>query len=289
MSTVKGVSMKTGVIDIGGGMRGIYAAGVFDAFIDFGIKFDYCIGVSAGTVNLVSFLAGQKGRNYRFYVRHAQDKRYMSLENMIKKGEYFDLSYIYDTLTNHVDPLDYDALINSPSELKIVATNAKTALPEYFDKEVFLERSCKALMASCALPIACRAVKINDVEYFDGGVSDPIPIRKAIEDGCDRVVVLLPRNVNLRKKPESLRYVYLRALRKYPEIIEAINQRHEKYNRAIDELIELREQGKAVIISPAVQINARINSKNPALLDRLYKQGRRDAVKALPEIRKWGL
>lgn len=208
---------------------------------------------------------------------------------MIKKGEYFDLSYIYDTLTNHVDPLDYDALINSPSELKIVATNAKTALPEYFDKEVFLERSCKALMASCALPIACRAVKINDVEYFDGGVSDPIPIRKAIEDGCDRVVVLLPRNVNLRKKPESLRYVYLRALRKYPEIIEAINQRHEKYNRAIDELIELREQGKAVIISPAVQINARINSKNPALLDRLYKQGRRDAVKALPEIRKWGL
>lgn len=246
MSTVKGVSMKTGVIDIGGGMRGIYAAGVFDAFIDFGIKFDYCIGVSAGTANLVSFLAGQKGRNYRFYVRHAQDKRYMSLENMIKKGEYFD-------------------------------------------KEVFLERSCKALMASCALPIACRAVKINDVEYFDGGVSDPIPIRKAIEDGCDRVVVLLPRNVNLRKKPESLRYVYLRALRKYPEIIEAINQRHEKYNRAIDELIELREQGKAVIISPAVQINARINSKNPALLDRLYKQGRRDAVKALPEIRKWGL
>ena len=101
--------------------------------------------------------------------------------------------------------------------------------------------------------------------------------------------MLLPRNVNLRKKPESLRYVYLRALRKYPEIIEAINQRHEKYNRAIDELIELREQGKAVIISPAVQINARINSKNPALLDRLYKQGRRDAVKALPEIRKWGL
>ena len=129
--------MKTGVIDIGGGMRGIYAAGVFDGFIDFKIHFDYCIGVSAGTANIVSFLAGQRGRNYRFYIRHAQDRRYMSLDNMIRRGEYFNLSYIYETLTNHVDPLNYDALIASDSEMKIVVTNAKTAQPEYFDKRFF--------------------------------------------------------------------------------------------------------------------------------------------------------
>ena len=282
-------SMKTGVIDIGGGMRGIYAAGVFDGFIDFKIHFDYCIGVSAGTANIVSFLAGQRGRNYRFYIRHAQDRRYMSLDNMIRRGEYFNLSYIYETLTNHVDPLNYDALIASDSEMKIVVTNAKTAQPEYFDKKVFSERNCRAIMASCALPIACRAVEIDGNEYFDGGVADPIPIKKALEDGCDRVVVLMPRNIALRKKPEILKPVYYRVLKDYPELIETINNRHEIYNRSIDELLELKEQGRALIICPAININARITSKNAILLDRRYKLGRQDAVKSLPALREWGL
>ena len=92
-----------------------------------------------------------------------------------------------------------------------------------------------------------------------------------------------------QKKPEILKPVYYRVLKDYPELIETINNRHEIYNRSIDELLELKEQGRALIICPAININARITSKNARLLDRLYKLGRQDAVKALPALREWGL
>ena len=109
--------MKTGVVDVGGGLRGIYAAGVFDYCLDRGIQFDYCIGVSAGSANVSSYLAGQKGRNYRFYYQYSFRKRYMGLKDFILKGSYIDLDYIYGTLSNAdgEDPLDFQALHNNPA------------------------------------------------------------------------------------------------------------------------------------------------------------------------------
>ncbi len=74
---------EIGVVDIGGGLRGIYAAGVLDYCMDEGISFDLGIGISAGSANLVSYAAGQRGRNYQFYTEYAFCKQYMSLGNFI--------------------------------------------------------------------------------------------------------------------------------------------------------------------------------------------------------------
>ena len=129
-----------------------------DAFLDDNITFDYCMGVSAGAANTASYLAGQRGRNLRFYIEHVKDPRYISIKNLIKTGSLFGLQYIYGTLTNSTgnDPLDYDALMANPSEFHFPATNAATGKAEYFSKEDLGRDDYRGIMATCALPGFCK-------------------------------------------------------------------------------------------------------------------------------------
>ena len=126
----------TGIVDVGGGLRGIYGAGIFDYCMEQGIHFDYCIGVSAGSANVCSYIAGQKGRNYQFYTDYSFRKEYMSMKNLLRQGSYINMDYIYGELSNTggENPLDYEKLKESDVELRVVATNAVTGKPVYFDK-----------------------------------------------------------------------------------------------------------------------------------------------------------
>lgn len=278
---------KVGLIDVGGGMRGIYGAGVLDCFLDDNIEFDYCIGVSAGSANVASFLARQKRRNYRFYTQHALDKRYMSLNNIVKKGSYFDLIFIYDTLTNRIDPIDYDTLLNTRTEVRVVSTEAESGRPVYFDNSCFKMNDCRILMASSSLPLACRSVVIDGKRYFDGGIADPIPINKAFADGCEKIVVILTRPLNYHKKPERLKKIYPKVLRSYPNVIAAINRRHEVYMNSINQLKELEQQGNAIIISPTKDLKVTTVTKNVTRLNNLYKLGLQNGEEKLKILREW--
>ena len=128
---------KIGLVLEGGGMKCAYTAGILDAMMDNGVTFDYCIGVSAGSANGVSFVAGQRGRNIRFYTEHINEKGYFGLSSFLKTGNLFGLQYIYGTLTNSggADPLDFDAFMKSPMEYWLVATDAQTGKPTYFSKK----------------------------------------------------------------------------------------------------------------------------------------------------------
>ena len=145
---------KTGIIDIGGGMRGIYAQGVFDRCIDEGITFDLAIGISAGSGNVASFVAGQRARNIQFYTEYALRAEYMSAQNMIQKGYYVDMEYAYGVLSNEdgENPFDFDAFMASPTEVLVQACNANTGEPAYFDKSSFERNSYTPMMASSAIP-----------------------------------------------------------------------------------------------------------------------------------------
>ena len=201
--------MKIGIVDVGGGLRGIYATGVLDYCLDQGIHFDVGFGVSAGSANLSSYIAGQKGRNYQFYTEYAFRKQYMSLENFIRKKSYVDLDYIYGTLskTNGENPLDYSALCDNPMEFYVVVTDAKTGMPEYFDKTDMHQDDYNILKASCSIPFVCKPYIIHDKPYFDGALADPVPIEKAFQLGCDRVVLILTKpekEVRTSKKDEMV-------------------------------------------------------------------------------------
>jgi len=270
-----------GLVDVGGGMRGIYGSGVMDCFLENDIHFDYCIGVSAGSANVASFLSDQNGRNLRIYKNHSNDKQYMSVRNWIKTHSYFGLDYIYRTITNELDPIDYDVLLSTKSTVKIVATNAVNGKPHYFTNSDFQRDNCEILSASCAIPALCQPVKVNKVLYFDGGVSDPIPLKKAISDGCDKLVVILTKPLDYVKEKEKARYIYPFFLKKYPQIIKALGNRHTVYMNSIKYLNELEKAGKAVIISPTQNHKISTATKKVEILEAFYHLGFNDALRKI--------
>jgi predicted patatin/cPLA2 family phospholipase len=275
----------TGVVDVGGGLRGIYGAGVFDYCLDHGIEFDYCIGVSAGSANIASYLGKQKGRNYRFYMEYTFRRQYMSLRNLLRTGSYIDMDYVYGELSNlnGENPLNYEAIKSSHSEMKVVALNALTGGTTYFDKSDMAQDSYRILEASSSIPLICRPYLVDGAPYYDGGIADPVPIRKAFEDGCSRVAVILtkPRDeVRLQKRDAP----FARALRRrYPKAAENLMLRYRKYNDGVTLAKECERLGKALIIAPDDCCGMKTLTKNRSRMERMYRKGYADA-RALPEF-----
>lgn len=270
-----------GVIDVGGGLRGIYGAGIFDRCIDEKFHFDKCIGVSAGSANIITYMANQRGRNYRFYYDYAFRKEYMSFYNLMKTGSYIGLDYIYGTLsdTDGEDPVDYKAYEKYDGDITVVATDAQTGMPEYFDKNSIFENNYRVLCASCCIPVICQPVKIGSKLYFDGGVSDPIPIERAFESGCDKVVVILTKPVNfVRNGKTDIKGAKLLA-NKYPEVSEQLIHRAELYNTSVKKLREYEKNGQCLIIAPDNCCGVSTLSKSKKRLDALYMKGYKDASK----------
>lgn len=244
--------MKSAIIDVGGGMRGIYAAGVMDRCMEEKIHFDIGIGVSAGSANIVSYAAGQKGRNYLFYTEYSYRKEYMSLGNLLHKKSYIDMDYIYGVLSNEggENPLDYPAIAANPAELITVATNALTGEVKYFDKRDLSQNDYDIVKASCSIPLVCPPYMINGIPYYDGALSDPIPVEKAFSMGCDKVVLILTRPKNFRRKPGKDRLIACSIRRKYPRAAFRMEQRSDNYNALLDKAVKLEQQGRLIIIAP---------------------------------------
>ena len=276
-----------GIIDVGGGMRAVYTSGIYDSLMDKGIAPEYCIGVSAGSANLITYIAGQRGRTKRFYLEYAQRNEYMGLRLMLKKHIYFDLDYVYAVLSNSdgEDPLDIAAAKQSGSSFYAVATNAKSGKTEYFGLDKFEQDNYNALKASCAIPLACSPIKVGNSTYFDGGVSEPIPYKKAFEDGCDKVIVILTKPASEPKKKMPVEAALRTFKGKYPETAKAILSMHEKYNNALKEVRELEKQGKALIVSPDSCCKVTTASRNVNNLNRLYEKGYASADKIIDFIK----
>lgn len=277
----------TGILDVGGGMRGIFGAGVTDCLLDEKVYLPYCIGVSAGSANLISYIAKQRGRNYRFYTRYAMRPEYMSLQNFLKKRSYFDLDYVYGTLsvTGGEDPVDYDAFFNAGQTLITVATRADDGRPQYFTNADFHTDDLSPLKGSCAIPGVCKPYKVGDSLYFDGGVADPVPVEKALADGCDRLLVVLTKPLDFVKKPEHFRAAYTRALRAYPNIVKELKMRADVYNRGVEKARALASEGRAVILAPAGGYYVTAFTKNEKKLERLYREGYEAAQNALSKLK----
>lgn len=269
-----------GIVDVGGGMKGIYSSGLYDYLMDKGIYFDYNLGVSSGTANLITYIAKQRGRTYRFYHDYSFHRKYFSVTNLItNRGSLLGLDYIYSEICNSdgIDPLDYEAIEKADCIYRAAATVAKTGKVHYFDKSDFKKDDYTVLKACCALPAASRSVKFNGVRYFDGGVSNPVPYKKAFEDGCDKIVVVLYYPKNYRKPPMSSLAKIL--LAKYPEIVKGTMTTNERYNADVDALIELEKQGKVFIVAPEELSEIKTLTRDKELFEKMYQAGYKDGKK----------
>lgn len=273
---------KIGLVVEGGGMKCAYNAGILDDFLEEKISFDYCIGVSAGAGNLASYLAGQHGRNLRFFTQHIHSPEYFGVKSLLKTGDLFGLQYIYGTLTRSAgkDPLDYEAILRNPTQYEAVVTNAITGQAEYYGKEMLHQDDYRLLMASSAIPAVCRPVQLHGIPYYDGGLSDAIPVGRALGQGCDRLVVILSKNRDYLRTPQKMRFLYSRICRSYPRVVEAIDHRHETYNRNLQEVFALEKAGKAFVFAPTKAIHMSTYSIREKSARELYELGRQDFATA---------
>lgn len=278
--------MKTGLVLEGGGMRGMYTIGVLDRLLDAKISFDYVIGVSAGACNGVSFVSGQRGRNYRINTRYATDRRYLSLGNLLREHSLFGMDFLFETVPHELVPFDYSAFLSSPCEFVAGVTDVRLGRPAYFGKEA-LDHDSTVLRASSSIPCFSPIVPFRGGLYLDGGTSDPIPFRHALADGCDRVVVVLTRDRAYRKKPEGLRPVYHALYRRYPAMSELLDRRYLIYNRTLDDLRAAEAAGQALVIAPKKPLAIGRFEHRPERLADAAQLGYRDAIAKEAEIRRF--
>lgn len=276
--------MKTAVIDVGGGLRGVYAAGVFDRCMDAGVRFDLCIGVSAGSANAAAYIAGQRGRNRLFYTEYTFRKEYMSARNYLKKRSYLDLDYIYGTLSNSdgENPLDYASLMASPTEFMAVATNAETGEAKYFTKSDMHLDDYSVLKASCAIPLVCHPYMVDGALYFDGALGDTIPVEKAFSMGCDRVVLILTKPRDVIRTPDRDVWTARRIRKKYPKAADRLALRAEQYNRGIALAKEQEAQGRVLIVAPDDTCGVDTLTRDREAMERFYQKGYADGAAIEP-------
>lgn len=270
-----------GVIDVGGGLRGIYGSGVFDRCLDDNINFDYCIGVSAGSANAITYLSRQKGRTYRFYHDYSGRKEYMSFGNFFKHSQYIDLDYVYGTMTNSggEDSLDFPAVLRNDSSLTVVATDAETGEPAYFTKNDMVQDDYRILKASSSLPLVCKPYEINGRMYYDGGISDPVPVKKALNDGCDRLVLILTKPLSNSDTLTRDSRVAKLLKGKYPELSKKLADKSISYKNGVDIALEMEKQGKCIIIAPDDCCGVSTLTKEKDKLHALYEKGYNDGAR----------
>ncbi|WP_020007895.1 patatin-like phospholipase family protein [Salinicoccus albus] len=265
----------TGLVLEGGGMRGLYTAGVLEYFMSQDLYFPYVIGVSAGACMGASYLSRQPGRNRKVNLDFVEDKRYLSLSNYIKKRELFGMDFIFDEIPNRLVPFDLDTLINSPEQFLITATDCDTGEPRYYEKSDNQDSIAELLRASSSLPFVASSVEYENHRLMDGGISDPIPIKKAQNDGMEKNVVILTKPRGYFKKPGRISKII--KYKQHPMINKKLTVRYRHYNQTLEYLYNQEKQGNTFIMAPSKTLQIGRAERSKKRLEDLYELGWHDA------------
>lgn len=262
----------TGLVIEGGGMRGIFAAGVLEYLLDNDIKVDYVIGVSAGACHGCSYVSGQKGRAFAVCTDYMDDPRYGSVQSLLKTGDYFGKKFMYHTIPEELNPVDNESFKKSGIRFEVGVFNCITGESEYPEiKDMF--EDVDWIAASASLPLFAKMVDIGGYQYMDGGLSDSIPVKHAQEIGCDKVIVILTRERGYRKA-ESKSIPLIKAKYKdYPKLIEALKRRHTVYNETLEYIDEEEKKGNVFVIAPVKDLGVGRLEKDRNKLKNAYLEG----------------
>ncbi|MER1999733.1 MAG: patatin family protein [Lysinibacillus sp.] len=269
----------------GGTFRTIYQTGILDVLIDADIEFPYIVGISAGAINACAFAAKQKERTFRVIAHYRNDKRYMSIRNFLKDKSYFGLDFAYNILPNKIDPFDWATFAKYEGDIEVGVTNATTGKIEFMNA-MEMDRECTMLRATCALPVLFPEIRLNNIPYFDGGLADPIPVKRAEEKGFNKHVFILTRPKGYRKKLDR-QSIWTSKLykRKYPELAKRVIDRFGYYNATMDYIEELEKTGHAFVFRPEYALNS--FEKDPFQLKKNYDMGFDLAKSRLDELKKF--
>jgi predicted patatin/cPLA2 family phospholipase len=274
---VRSLPEGTALVLEGGGTRGFYSAGVFEAFMDAGIMFPYIIGVSAGAANALSYISGQPGRNRQIVEHYVADRRYVSRRNLLRYRSLFGMDFVFHEIPEKHLFWDWEMFERQDIRFLTGALDCQTGRTVWFEKGDITPR-LEAVMASCSIPLLSPVVRYKGYDLLDGGVADPIPIEKSVADGNSFHVVVLTRNKGYRKEASSHRRLFNLIFRKYPKVAEAMMNRHEVYTRQQALCERLEKEGKAMIIRPLRPLKIGRSESDAGKLLALYDEGHEEGA-----------
>ena len=277
--------MKVGLVLEGGAMRGMYTAGVLDRFLDHDVHVDTILAVSAGACFGCNLFSRQRGRVLRYNQRFAGDPRNVSIRSLITTGDIVNKEFAYYVIPVKYDIFDEETFEQHGGEYWVTVTNVETGEAEYMQMHNLLA-DIEMMRASASMPFCSRFVPINGKNYLDGGIADSIPVRKALEMGFDKVIVVLTQPRDYLKKP--MNPLMIKAFyRKYPNLCKTLLERHERYNAQAADVAQLEKEGKIFVIRPEKALQISRLEKDPRELERVYNIGLDDGEKMMAALREY--
>ena len=277
--------MKVGLVLEGGAMRGMYTAGVLDTFLENDVEVDGIIGVSAGVLFGVNYLSKQKGRVIRYNKRFINDKRYMGLWSLLTTGNIINKEFSFYEVPQKLDIFDNDTFKKSKIDFWATVTNMETGNAEYIKLDDLFAQM-EVLRATSAMPYVSKIVELENGKYLDGGISDSIPVEKCKELGFDKIIVVLTRPLEYRKKKpkEFLANTYYR---KYPKFAKTLNNRYKMYNETLEKIINMENKKEIFVIRPTRFVKVKRIEKDPNKLQEMYELGIEDAKNSLEKLNEY--
>lgn len=277
--------MSIGLVLEGGAMRGMYTAGVLDVFLDNNIEVDGVVAVSAGVLFGVNYLSKQRGRAIRYNKRFAKDKRYMGMRSLITTGNIVNKEFSYYEVPFKLDVFDEEAYEKSNTDFYATITNVKTGKPEYVKiKNVF--KQMEVLRATSAMPFVSKLVELENEKYLDGGISDSIPVEKCKSLGYDKIIVILTRPIEYRKKPSNTTITKMK-YSKYPNLLETINNRYKNYNQTVEKIIDMENKKEIFVIRPSKTVKIKRIERDVDKLQEMYDLGIADCKNILQKLKEY--
>ncbi|MBF0713801.1 patatin family protein [Gemella sp. GH3] len=278
--------MKVGLVLEGGGMRGMYTAGVLDSFLDNDIDINCIIGVSAGALFGVNYASKQRGRALNYNTKYIKHPMYMSLKSLIKTGNMVNKEFAYYVLPRRLDIFDQEEFSKSNIDYYATVTNVDSCEAEYIKIDNVFEQT-EILRASSALPFISNIVEVNDKRYLDGGIADSIPIEKMLTMGCDKIIVVLTRPYGYKKEKKKNKLLYKIAKQKYDKLADIIDSRPDNYNATLENIYKLRDNKEIFVIQPSRDIKIKRLEKDVARIKEIYNLGLTDSNNIIDELKKY--
>lgn len=261
-------------------MRGVFTSGVLDWMIDHDITFPYLVGVSAGSSNALSYASHQRGRGKYIFADLQVERHYLGMRNLLRHRSIMDMDLLYHELPETIWPYDYEAYKANPMRVESVATDCVTGKAVYLEEKEDAERIIDIVRASSSLPFACPIAHVDGHPMLDGGISDSIPLQRAIDQGYEHAVVVLTRQRGYRKEKKPSRIpscVY----RRYPQLREALSTRGARYNAQLAMVEQLESEGRITVIRPDHPVEVARIETNMDKMNALYQHGFEMAEKML--------